>query len=353
MKVASAAGSWQAAGSQAGPPLPIAPERQLLVRVAATTARWNFRLWGFGEAIALRGLITAGDVLDDPTYYGYVLGLMRGWLGRGVARTNEDHVAPGRELLAIWERERDPAMLDAARALAALNAGFTPGAATGARCHRPDTPGWRHQIWVDCMDIDGPFLSRLAIATGEDHYFDQAADELLGYARALQDDTGGLFRHGHEHYAGRNGAYWARGNGWALMGLIETLEVLPRTHPAHGELRDRLASLVAELTARQDSTGLFHTILTDQRSYLETTLAAMIAATLPVAIACGLIDLAYATVASRARAAVLRHVDDSGALGLVSDATPVGEPHVYATRPFGIFPWGQGPLLLMLARSAK
>jgi unsaturated rhamnogalacturonyl hydrolase len=325
-------------------------DRDLLARVAATTMRWNFRLWGFGEAIALRGLLEAGDVLGDAALASYVHALMRGWLGRGVVRSNEDHVAPGRELLAIWERERDPAMLDAARALAALNASFPIGA-KGARCHRPDTPGWRHQIWVDCMDVDGPFLVRLGTTIGEQRYIDQGAAELLGYARTLQDEASGLLRHGHEKYAGVNGAFWARGNGWALMGLIETLEALPRAHPAFAELRQRLAGLVDALAGRQHADGLFHTVLTDDATYLETTLAAMLAASLPLAIEHGLVDVGHAAMATRARAAVLTHVDADGALALVSDATPVGEHHVYATRPFGIFPWGQGPLLLMLARN--
>ena len=35
----------------------VAADRALLARAAATTLRWNFRCWGFGEAIALRGLL--------------------------------------------------------------------------------------------------------------------------------------------------------------------------------------------------------------------------------------------------------------------------------------------------------
>ena len=322
----------------------------LLARVAATTMRWNFRSWGFGEAIALRGLLEASAILDDSALSAYVLALMRGWLGRGVARSNEDHIAPGRELLALWRREGDPAMLDAARALAALNASFPVGAG-GARCHRPDTPGWRHQIWVDCMDVDGPFLVRLGTETGKQRYIDQGASELLGYARTLQDEASGLLRHGHEKHAGVNGAFWARGNGWALMGLIETLEVLPREHTAFAELRERLCALSDALATRQDEGGLFHTVLTDPATYRETTLAAMLAASVPLAIEHKLIDARHSAIAERAQAAVLAHVDDDGALALVSDATPVGEHQVYATRPFGIFPWGQGPLLLMLARN--
>lgn len=325
-------------------------DRALAERVAATTMRWNYRMWGFGEAIALRGLLEAGTVLEDPAMHGFVHGLMRGWLGRGVARSAEDHVGPARELLAMWELTGDHAFLDAARAMAHLHAGFEPGP-TGARCHRPDTPGWRHQIWVDCMDLDGPFLARLALAAGEDRYFDQAADELLGYARALQDEGGGLFRHGYERHSGRNGAYWGRGNGWALMGLAETLELLPAAHRATAELRQRLAALSDALAAVQHEDGLWHTIVSDPASYLETTLAAMVACTVPGAIAAGVLDPRHRELARRAHAAMLRHVDAEGRLALVSDATPVGEAHVYASRPFGLLPWGQGPLLLALTRS--
>lgn len=327
-------------------------DRALIGLVAETVMRWNYRMWGFGEAIALRGLLEAGPVLNDPTMQGFVHGLMRGWLGRGVARSAEDHVGPARELLTLWERTGDDAFLDAARAMAHLHAGFDKGL-TGARCHRPDTPGWRHQIWVDCMDLDGPFLARLAVATGEDRYFDQAADELLGYARVLQDDGGGLFRHGHERHSGRNGAYWARGNGWALMGLADALEILPAAHPATIELRQRLASLVTALAAHQDEEGLWHTIVGDPSSYLETTLAAMIACSVPGAIQAGILDPCHDELARRARVAMLGHVDAQGHLALVSDATPVGEAHIYASRPFGIFPWGQGPLLLALTRSSQ
>lgn len=330
----------------------MAVDRDLLARVAATTLRWNFRMWGFGEAIALRGLLEAAEVLGDPALEGYVHGLIRGWIGRGVARTAEDHVAPGRELIAMWRRHGDPAFLEAARALARLNAGFATGP-HGARCHRPDTPGWRHQIWVDCMDVDGPFLAALGAATGEAAYFNQAADELLGYARTLQDESTGLFCHGFEAASGRNGALWARGNGWALMGLADTLEMLPPDHPAREEIAQRLAAVLSGLVAHQEADGLWHTIVNDPDSYLETTLAAMIAATVPQAIAAGHLDARFAQTAARARAAVLSHVDADGALGLVSEATPVGEAHIYTTRSFGVFPWGQGPLLLMLARNPE
>lgn len=321
----------------------------LLRKVANTTMTWNYRVWGFGEAISLRGLLRAGDVLGDEAPFGFVHGILRSWLGRGVARSPEDHVGAGRELMDMHQRTGDPAFLEAARKMAHLHAHFAPGP-HGARCHRPDTQGWRHQIWVDCMDVDGPFLAALGRHTGEAAFTDQGVQELLGYARTLQHDDG-LLSHGFEKDSGRNGELWARGNGWALMGLVDTLAILPRNHPGFAELRDRTALLAAALKRHQHPQGLWHTVVDRPETYLESTLAAMAAYALQEAFEHGLLDRQeYGDMARRARAAMLDQVDANGALQLVSEATPVGALAIYATRPFGVFPWGQGPLLLALTQ---
>ena len=321
---------------------------EALAAAVAVAMRWNYRVWGFGEEIALRGLLRAGDVLNDPMPFGFVHGVMRTWLGKGVARSNDDHVGAGRELIELHRRTQDPQFLEAARQLAALNASF-PAGANGERYHRGDTPGWRWQIWVDCMDVDGPFLAALAQATGEQHYFDQAVGELLGYARTLQSDRGLMF-HGFERHCGRNGELWARGNGWALMGLVDTLILLPRSHRAWTEIQQRTIALADALADTQDPSGMWHTVIDDSQTYLESTLATMAAYALHEAFEHGVLDPSpYEEMERRARAAMHAQVKD-GTLQLVSDATPVGAPAVYASRPFGTFPWGQGPLLLALCQ---
>jgi unsaturated rhamnogalacturonyl hydrolase len=326
--------------------------RELLSAAADVAMRWNYRVWGFGEAIALRGLLRAGDVLGAAAPMGFVHGVLRSWLGRGVARTHEDHVGAGRELLELHRRTRDGQFLEAAGKLAALNESFPVGS-NGERYHRGDTPGWRWQIWVDCMDVDGPFLAALAHATGEDRYFDRAVGELLGYARTLQADNGLLF-HGFERHCGRNGELWARGNGWALMGLVDTLVLLPRAHTAWSELQERTLRLLDALASAQHASGLWHTVLDDASTYLESTLATMAAYAVREGVKHGVLDASrHAEMERKARAAMHEQVARDGALQRVSDATPVGARAVYATRPFGVFPWGQGPLLLALCQELE
>jgi rhamnogalacturonyl hydrolase YesR len=203
------------------------------------------------------------------------------------------------------------------------------------------------------MDVDGPFLAALARTTGEAAYFDQAVDELLGYARALQSE-GSLLFHGFERDCGRNGQLWARGQGWALMGLVDTLILLPRDHAGWSELHQRLVALVDALGAAQEETGLWHTVVDRPETYLESTLAAMAAYALREGFTHGVLDVsAYSEIEAKARAAMHREIAPDGALQRVSDATPIGALAMYATRPFGVFPWGQGPLLLALCQESS
>jgi unsaturated rhamnogalacturonyl hydrolase len=320
-----------------------------LVRAAVLrTMRWPFRMWAFGEAVALRGLLAASRATSDDQPLGFVRALLRAYVGRGVGRSPEEHVAPGSELLTAYALDGDDTWLDAARTLASFNAS-APMGPNGVRYRRPDLAGWRRQIWVDSMDGIPPFLARLARVTEDESHAHEAVRELAGYARLLQDERRGLFIHGYEESCGHNGQHWARGNGWAAMGLAGTLAWLPRPAPQADELQQRLVRLLDALAADQHSSGLWPTVIDRPETPLETTLAAMIVCAIDGACHSGLLrEDQYRAMRDRAHAAVLDHVSDEGELALVSDATPIGELRMYATRPFGVFPWGQGPLLLML-----
>jgi unsaturated rhamnogalacturonyl hydrolase len=327
----------------------VSPAHDALIRaVAAPTMRWPFRVWAFGEAVALRGLLAAARATNDREPLGFVRALLRTYVARGVGRSPEEHVAPASELLLLHAVDGDEGWLDAARALAAFYLS-SPLGPHGVRYRRPDLPGWRRQVWIDSMDGAPPFLARLAHITGDERHASEATRELLAYVQLLQDERSGLLIHGFEASCGKNGQHWARGNGWAAMGLAETLAWLPESAPHRNELLQRLAALLDAIAARQHDSGLWPVVLDRPETPLETTLAAMFVCALDRGSGVGLLQRnRYGTTCERARAAVLERVSPNGELGLVSDATPIGELQMYATRPFGVFPWGQGPLLLML-----
>ena len=115
---------------------------------------------------------------------------------------------------------------------------------SGPRCHPHDEARQNASIRPDPSFArrDGQHLKTgdIDVRTGQHNSrspvdVEQALDEILGYARALQVEAdkkeAGLFWHGFEMDCGNNGQLWARGNGWALMGLVETLTLLPEAHP--------------------------------------------------------------------------------------------------------------------------
>ncbi|MCR8724634.1 glycoside hydrolase family 88 protein [Frigidibacter sp. ROC022] len=312
-----------------------------LATIAAATADWPFRQWSFGEAIALDALLEAARRLDAPQWEQHVAALCLSSIGNGLGSSPEHHPAPGRALLALYRRRGDPRYLAAAEALAEMHLRM-PRNPEGALLVRAHQAGWKHQIWIDSVDLIGPLFAHLGAVTGDPDRHRTAVALTLAHLRCLQGE-GGLASHGYDTHAGRNGHLWSRGMGWALMGMADVLALAPRSTEGWAELRDRFTSMVAALLPLQREDGLWHMVVDRPESHAEPTLAAMFVIALrhapdPVA------DAAPLAAAVRG---VRGLTDARGVLGRVSEATPVGQYSTYATRPFGRFPWGQGPLLMM------
>src|SRR5580698_4179474 len=98
----------------------------------------------------------------------------------------------------------------------------------------------QHQLWLDGMFMSIPFLVRYGAAFGEKKYTcDEAANQLLIYARLLNDPATGLMFHAYDESGKQPWAdpvthhsaiFWCRAIGWFGMALIEVLELLPHDH---------------------------------------------------------------------------------------------------------------------------
>jgi unsaturated rhamnogalacturonyl hydrolase len=259
-------------------------------------------------------------------------------------------------LLELHEWYGDGPYLETALDLARLIGAFP--VLDGVSVHRRDLEPWRDTIWVDCTALDGPFLARLAATTGDAAWAERGVEILLGYARVLQEERSGLFFHGYDvaRHA-TSPVRWARGNGWALHGMVDTLEALPPDQPGAAELRTRLRRLVGALAALQDEGGLWPTVLDDPSSPLEASTAAFYASGVLKAGRLGLLETGAASTSARslverALDAILRHARDDGGLE-ISSATPIGGRATYVEQILGVYPWGQGPLLLTFAEGRR
>ena len=194
-----------------------------------------------------------------------------------------------------------------------------------------------NMIWVDAFYMAPPFL---AVAGRPD----EAVRQVLGYRQTLRDPATGAYFHiwDEDRQRFERKLLWGVGNGWAAAGMTRVIRALPESMKSE---REQVESFVRELLDAclryQREDGLFHDVLNDPATFVETNAAQMLAYSIYRGVRGGWLASSYLRVADRIRAAVHRKVD---AYGLVQGVC--GAPNF--DRP-GTATEGQAFFLLMEA----
>lgn len=302
-----------------------------LVAVAERTASYPYRMWGFGEGPGLLGLLATAELAGREDLVDRVHDLVAPTLQRGPVP--EDHLVAVEVLLTLDRLRPLPAVAAKCTRWATVVEGAERPVPGGPPVHRPDLAPWNTTVWVDCLHTDGPGLAALGRPS--------AVPLLLEHLRVLQDESG-LCSHGFDVRRGvANGVHWGRGQGWALLGLVGTL-----AHAADAEVSERLDALLEGL-ARHEHDGTWRTVVDDPGAPHEASVSALVAAGVHGGLRDGVVDRRWEALGCRALAAAESALVCDGLP--VSTATPVGSPRTYREPGTGVFPWGQGPLLLAWA----
>jgi rhamnogalacturonyl hydrolase YesR len=205
-------------------------------------------------------------------------------------------------------------------------------------------------LWLDDLFMSVPALAQMGKLTGEMKYYDDAVKQVLQFSKRMFNKEKGLYMHGwvkgmetHPQF------HWGRANGWAVMTLVELLEVLPETHPGYNDVLVQLQAHVAGLAACQNGTGFWHQLLDRSDSYLETSATAIFAYSIARAINRGYIDKqAYSAMVLLAWNAVSTKVNERGQVTGTCVGTGMAfDPAFYYHRPVNPYAaHGYGPVLL-------
>jgi unsaturated rhamnogalacturonyl hydrolase len=212
-------------------------------------------------------------------------------------------------------------------------------------------------LWLDDLFMSVPALAQMGKLTGDTRYFDDAVKQVKQFSERMFNHQKGLYMHGwvqamdiHPEY------HWARANGWAVMAMVELLDVLPKDHPGYPEVAAQLREHIKGLAQYQDGTGFWHQLIDRNDTYLETSATAIYTYAIARAINLGLIDkMAYGPVAILGWNAVSTKVSSIGQV----EGTCVGtgmafDPAFYFYRPVNAFAaHGYGPVILAGAEIIK
>ncbi|MFV0565998.1 MAG: glycoside hydrolase family 105 protein [Flavobacteriaceae bacterium] len=214
----------------------------------------------------------------------------------------------------------------------------------------------KNTLWLDDMFMSVPALAQMGKYTGETKYFDDAVSQVKQFSEKMFNHEKGVYMHGwvqsmevHPQF------HWARANGWAVMAMVELLEVLPKSHPGYPEVLSQLQKHIAGLAKYQHGTGFWHQLLDKSDSYLETSATAIYIYSIARAINRGYIDkMTYAPMVLLGWNAVATKVNGKGHVEGTCVGTGMGfDPAFYYYRPINVFAaHGYGPVLLAGAETA-
>jgi rhamnogalacturonyl hydrolase YesR len=125
--------------------------------------------------------------------------------------------------------------------------------------------------WCDALFMGPASWLMMAEATGDKRYVEFAVNEWQATTDALYIEADAFYARDESYLDLRepNGRrlYWARGNGWVVAGLCNTIDALPTGHPAHGKFKAQYLEMMDALLASQQPDGLWRAGLLDATAH--------------------------------------------------------------------------------------
>lgn len=215
-----------------------------------------------------------------------------------------DPAASGEVVFRMGEATGEAEFLEAHRKMLDYLLNQAPRNPDGILHHTLNSP----EIWVDSFYMAPPYLA----AAGHPS---EAIQQINGFRALLWNADQQLYSHRWHCEEARfvNEKFWGVGNGWAIASLARVIDLLPRTLKAEKEqlIRFNLENLDGCLSHLRPD-GLFHDIVNDRDSFVETNLSQMIAYGIFRGIRSGWCPDSYLEPALRLREAAHAKVDEHG-----------------------------------------
>ena len=268
-----------------------------IARVLAAAYGHSFDPIVYTKGVPISGRLRLADLDpegDDPT--SGVVDLLAPFVEAGLA----DGLAPSALASVVWGGELSLASGDPRYADLVVQAANRFQTRSPGEAPAPCDPDFR----TEDMFMAGALLGRAFQLTGERRYVDILAQFLLD--ADIQQDNG-LFWHCRPAPF-----YWGRGNGFAALGLTETLTYLPEDHPDRSDIIDMYLDLLDSLRDLQHQSGMLPQVLDFPGSFDEFTATCMMGYSIARGLRRGWLDAEWRAPLDLAWQGVAERIDDVG-----------------------------------------
>jgi unsaturated rhamnogalacturonyl hydrolase len=284
--------------------------------------------WGFELGIVLAGMNAVWRATNDAKYLDYVQHGVDQFVQPDGAIANYDsrayslnNILIGRQLLTLYRATHQKKYKFAAERLRQQIA-TQPRTVSGGLWHSTTTP---NLMLLDDQFMFAPFYAEYAATFHEPQDLDDIVKQFTLLEEHARDAATGLMYHGWDEshtapWANRNTGtspnLWARGMGWYLMALVDTLPYVPERYPQHAVLLAMLRRAAAAVErAQEPQSSLWYQILNkpgEKGNYIESSSVLMFTYAFAKGARLGYLPKPYETAAVRAWKAIgLRFVRTS------------------------------------------
>lgn len=315
------------------------------------TKGWND--WEWTHGIGLYGLMKYWDITGDDNAKDIIEAWFANRFAEGTPTKNVNTMSPFLTLAYMQERSGNRTYLSYLDVWAEWIMNGIPRTEENGIQHIVFNSVNYQQMWDDTLMMSVLPLAKIGLLLKRPHYVEEAKRQFMLHIKYLADRKSGLWFHGWT-FDGRHNfadALWARGNCWVTIAIPEFIELLdlPPEDGLRMFLIETLEAQVKALVKTQHESGLWHTLLDDEDSYLEASAAAGFAYGILKSVRKGYIGDQYQEVGIKAIKGVIDNVDDKGELQRVSFGTPVFDDlQGYRDIPLTSMPYGQSMAILAL-----
>ena len=280
---------------------------------------------------------------------------MRAWyarhLAKGLPSKNVNTMAPMLGMTLLYKETGDETYRPIIEEWSQWVMTQMPRTQEGGLQHITSDDVNEQQLWDDTLYMTCLFLYQAGDALGREDMKQEAEYQFLLHIKYLHSPKTGLWYHGYcfqgRHHFGQ--AYWGRGNSWVTACAVDFAEWIPDGPVRRLILNTWQEQCKALLSVQDPESGLWHTLLDQPDSYLETSASAAIAYGLLKGSRLGLLDEDCRAAGEKALQGVIAQVAEDGTVQGVSYGTPMGwTQDFYRTIPIQPTAYGQGLTFLML-----
>lgn len=269
-------------------------------------ADWH---WNYQLGLLLEGTTAMARATGDAKYAAYTRSALDHFVRPdGSIATYEpkakslDDILLGRELLLLYKQTNDVRYRKAAE-LIREQLRQQPRNPSGGFWHTNSFPD---QMLLDDEYMVCPFYAEYARMFHEPQDFPDIVKQFTALGEHTYDPASGLFyQEWNEtrkeawvnHSTGTSASFWARGMGWYVMALVDTLPSFPEHDPGRAALLRLLQQASAGIVRHQDaSSGLWFQVLDRPEAkgnYLESSAAGMFVYALAKGVRLGYLPKSY------------------------------------------------------------